>query len=1362
MRKLYSFLLTAFVLIITATNKISAQNYTFTTTAGNAIVPGVTLVPGSQADDATSSVAIPFPYTAYGTVYNSVNVGTNGNLQFTTTNTAFTNVCPLPAAAMGVSFFPHWDDLDMSAGGALGIYTSTTGVAPNRIFNIEWRALRFSGTNPVSFETRLFEGQQRVDYIYGAVDLNGASASIGVQSVPAALQTTFSCNTGGLSAGLGISFVINNDLCTGAVNINCGQTISGTTVGFNPDVVPFCGTTLTTAAGVWYSFVGDGANNTLSLCGSSYDTKIGVFSGTCAALVCVAGNDDNNACGLGSFQSQVVVPTVLGTTYYVLVTGFSTATGAFTLTRTCLPNCAGVPSPGFITGPSTTLCSGAAGTLTLNGYTTGVLGITFQWKQSATPGGPYANIPGATNTTVNINPINTTYYVCTVTCNFSGLSGTSSEFTVNVDHPIHTSITATPSTFCTPGPTAISATVANGFTTAGIAVIGTSGTINLAIPDATAAGVNSTITLAAVNIPNAGSLKVRINANHSWAGDLKFRLTSPCGVTFLFDQPGVPVSAFGNSDNLGTSNATTPPPAVYTFDIAGATVFPETSTAPGFVPAGVYKPSDVNGAAQNWAGITFPCAAAGTWTLNVSDNGGGDVGTLVDWQILGPSAGNYTHTLTGPGTITQNASTGPNNSTGNFSVTNLAAGVQNFAFTSTDLLGCSVTSNISVTVNQTPVGSLGGANNYVFTTSAGNAIVPGVTLVPGSQADDATSSVAIPFSYTAYGTGYNSVNVGTNGNLQFTTINTAFTNVCPLPAAAMGVSFFPHWDDLNMSAGGALGIYTSVSGVAPNRIFNIEWRARLFGGALPVNLEARLFEGQQRVDYIYGAVDLNGASASIGVQSVPVALQTTFSCNTASLSPGLGISFVIPPPTICSGQTTNLPLNSSVAGSTFTWTAAIQTAPPGGTITGFSNCAAACGTTIAQTLTNTGTDAGVVRYTVTPTSALGCTGAPFTIDVTVNALPNITVQPSPATQTICPGFTVTYTVTATGTGLTYQWRKGGVNLANGGFINGVTTNTLVLSFVSAATAGSYDVVVSGACPPSVTSNTVVLNVASAPTITTQPVNVTVCSGLNTSFSVVATGVPPPTIYQWQVSTDGGATWNNVAATVPGVFTPTLSLLNVTTGMSGNRYRVIITNSCGQTITSNSATLTVNPTPVVVATDLFNQRICLSDTLIPLVGTPVGGTWSGIGVSGFNFVPPATAIGKYLLTYTYTNSFGCTASDTTNAIVSDCPERIRELKNDAIVLYPNPNNGRFNIRIKSTLYNYLGMKVFDMTGRLVNGKISKNGLDQVLISPVFNGLVYGRVIPIDISYLPSGTYLVEFYYDDGIRTSKKGFLVMIQK
>ena len=67
-----------------------------------------------------------------------------------------------------------------------------------------------------------------------------------------------------------------------------------------------------------------------------------------------------------------------------------------------------------------------------------------------------------------------------------------------------------------------------------------------------------------------------------------------------------------------------------------------------------------------------------------------------------------------------------------------------------------------------------------------------------------------------------------------------------------------------------------------------------------------------------------------------------------------------------------------------------------------------------------------------------------------------------------------------------------------------------------------------------------------------------------------------------------------------------------------------------------------------------------------------------------------------------------------------------------------------------------MKVYNSQGQLLNG----SSVNDVMVSPVYTGLVYGRVIPIDLTKLPAGIYFVKFYYDDGVRTSEKTFKVVI--
>jgi hypothetical protein len=274
-----------------------------------------------------------------------------------------------------------------------------------------------------------------------------------------------------------------------------------------------------------------------------------------------------------------------------------------------------------------------------------------------------------------------------------------------------------------------------------------------------------------------------------------------------------------------------------------------------------------------------------------------------------------------------------------------------------------------------------------------------------------------------------------------------------------------------------------------------------------------------------------------------------------------------------------------------------------------------------------------------------------------------------------------------------------------------------------------------------------MTVAQVPTITsvtTNPSNASVCVGANITFTAVVAGTPAPNIFQWQSSPDG-ITWTNL--TTGGSFTPVFTITGAALTQNGLRYRIVVTNACGQSVTSTPITLTVS-TNTITVTPLAN-RICYSDSLIPLVATPVGGSWSGMCVSGFNFVPGATAVGSYTLTYTYTNPSGCTATATVIAKVEDCTERIRLLREDALVLFPNPNSGRFSFKMNSTLYNYLNMRVYNSQGQMVNNRY-------------FGSLVYGRVVPVDLHMLPGGIYFVKFAYDDGIRTSEKTFRVVISR
>ncbi|KKK72000.1 hypothetical protein LCGC14_2908290, partial [marine sediment metagenome] len=153
-------------------------------------------------------------------------------------------------------------------------------------------------------------------------------------------------------------------------------------------------------------------------------------------------------------------------------------------------------------------------------------------------------------------------------------------------------------------------------------------------------------------------------------------------------------------------------------------------------------------------------------------------------------------------------------------------------------------------------------------------------------------------------------------------------------------------------------------------------------------------------------------------------------------------------------------------------------------------------------------DAGIYQCVVTGACPTRYSTAAV---LTVNEPLAITSNPL-AEKEKCVGEDVTYAVSATGTGLSYQWRKDGTDMADGGNISGTSLTTLIITGLVSGDEGIYTCIVSGSCG-STGSLPSKLVVDETPVITTQPSDKTVCKGGNTSFSINATG--PNLNYQWQ-------------------------------------------------------------------------------------------------------------------------------------------------------------------------------------------------------------------------------------------------------
>ena len=165
-----------------------------------------------------------------------------------------------------------------------------------------------------------------------------------------------------------------NDLVANAIDVGlCGGSFTGNTkFSTQTGDAPSCYTgsfETWTAPGVWYKVVGNGQNITASLCGSTFDTKIFIYTGSAGSLTCLTYNDD-----FCSTQSQVTFSSTLNTTYHILVTGYGSAKGGFTL-NVSLAN----SSPVISTQPTSgAVCSGQSRTFSV--VSSGNQGpLSYQW-----------------------------------------------------------------------------------------------------------------------------------------------------------------------------------------------------------------------------------------------------------------------------------------------------------------------------------------------------------------------------------------------------------------------------------------------------------------------------------------------------------------------------------------------------------------------------------------------------------------------------------------------------------------------------------------------------------------------------------------------------------------------------------------------------------------------------------------------------------------------------------------------------------------------------------------------------------------------------------------------------------------------
>jgi hypothetical protein len=177
------------------------------------------------------------------------------------------------------------------------------------------------------------------------------------------------------------------------------------------------------------------------------------------------------------------------------------------------------------------------------------------------------------------------------------------------------------------------------------------------------------------------------------------------------------------------------------------------------------------------------------------------------------------------------------------------------------------------------------------------------------------------------------------------------------------------------------------------------------------------------------------------------------------------------------------------------------------------------------------------------------------------------------------GQTVTFDVTATGTApFTYQWKKGGTNIA------GATSISYVLANVTISDAAAYIVEVSNSLGSSL-SNIANLSVVNPPVFTLQPVATNASVGQSFTLSSLATGDSPPT-YQWFK--------NNVA--ISGATSATYTVSSAVLADAGT-YKVSARNTVSGTLVStDSDAVAVTVIEVLVPPTFTTQPVAATVNL----------------------------------------------------------------------------------------------------------------------------------------------------------------------
>lgn len=927
-------------------------------------------------------------------------------------------------------------------------------------------------------------------------------------------------------------------------------------------------------------------------------------------------------------------------------TGSTTGTVVYSITPTA-NGCSGTaisvtitvkPKPVVIASPSAqTLCSGGNTSIALSSI---VVGTTFSWTvvQSGVTGA-LANSGSNISQTLTTTGTTAGTVVYSITPTANGCAGAPVNVTITVNPKPVATATPTAQTICSGGTTGISlssnvsgttyawtvtqnnvsgasagsgSTIAQTLLATGINAGSAVYTITPTVGSCVGTPVTVTITL------NPGPIATATPATQTFCsgGITSISLSSNIGGTtyaWTVVQSGVSGAAAGSGSTIVQT-------LIATGTTAGTAVYTVTPTALGCVGSAILVTITVNPTPIITASPASQIICSGGMTgINLTSNVSG---ATFSWTV---NQTNVTGAVAGSGpTIAQTlTATGGSSGTVVYTVTQVAG----------SCIGPPITVNISV--NRKPVATASPSTQTICSGTTST-----ITL---------TSSIAgTTYTWTAAQSGATGAVAGAGNSIAQTLSATGTT------PGTVTYTITPS------AAGCAGAAITSTVTVNPRPVVTATPTSQTFctGGATSIALSSNV--AGTTFSWTVVQTNVSGASVGTGASIIQTLSATGNAAGTAvyTITPsasgcsGSPISVTItvnPIPvataspstqTICSGTSSSIGLTSNVAGTTYAWTV-VQTNITGAT--------ASSGSTIAQTLSTTGTTAGTAVYSITPTAA-GCVGSAIIVTVTVNPRPTATASPSD--QTICSGGAISQVLTSNVTGTTFAWTvvQSAVTGASAG--SGSTiAQTLIATGVTPGTA-TYTVTPTAAgC--SGTPITVTVTVNPKPVVTATPSAQTICSG-NITFIALTSNVAGTT-FSWTVNQT-----NVSGATSGGGATVISQVLTLTGSSPGSAVYTIIPSADGCQGNAITVTVTVNVNENASFT-YSSSTYCKTgiDPTPTITGLP-GGTFSsspaGLSINSVTGLIDlsASALNTYTVSYTTTGSNSCPTTNSVNITITSGP------------------------------------------------------------------------------------------------------------